>query len=113
VYLCIPALAVIGIVVVVAAESRWMWRKAPGLGKDISMAITESGMSFIHEGGETMRTWDLYKVVTESRHSYFAQPSRKRGFVPLFPKRAFDSPEEERSFRALADAHTKSRLGNH
>jgi hypothetical protein len=61
---------------------------------------------------EAMRSWDQFRVLTkpETRNFYVAQPRSRRGFMPLFPKRALLSTDDEERFRVLAKSHTKSRF---
>jgi hypothetical protein len=109
-YVLFPLLLLIAIAVTTAAMATAMLRKAPSLRSEISMSITGTGLNLILAKGEAMRTWDRFKVVAESRNFYFAQPKDRRGYVPLFPKRALRTPDDEQAFRMLADGHTKSRL---
>jgi hypothetical protein len=109
-YVLLPLLLMVAIAVTTTAMATAMLRKAPSLRGEISMSITESGMNLILDKGDAMRTWDRFEVVAESRNFYFAQPKGRRGFVPLFPKRALRTPGDEQAFRILADNHTRSRL---
>jgi hypothetical protein len=83
---------------------RLMWRRYPAVRAEQVVSVSDSGVVTQLSHASITADWAFWPRVSGIGDGYVLQ-GRRRGYI-VIPRRAFDSPDDERRFRELAHDHT-------
>lgn len=86
---------------------RLSWRNSAADGTR-ALEFTDDGVHVRTRNSDATNRWSMYSKTLEMPQMYLLRHGTRKGTYTYVPKRAFRSPSDELTFRALAERHIAS-----